>query len=353
MKKLIVLFALTWISVSSFGNGGPSYPNLNEIAFDSEGNWTIEIRWGGWNKSTPPDDTLILTTSAGESMVISDCYSAGGYLVISDTCLDNPLQINREGDFIKLTWIWEYYYHESSVVFGNYQGSYLYPLENGQSYSWQYYSNMGWGYGSTFAVDNSPTIGEHNDTDGTMCTLTGKVYSPDGIAYTQGEFELESFLTIHINPDGSFSENTFARMYKFDQINLSLPPNVQVTYSIIQVELSPQPDMVYEVDFETIEVLEVAEKEEIEKDDANRLVVSPNPFTNKITFYVRPDILELTGQNRIVIIDQQGILRKEIILDKNQNRYEWMPESHLSAGVYIYHLINNNRPVVSGKMIKI
>jgi len=352
MKKLILLFALTWISISSFGNSGPSYPFLNEIAFDSEGNWAIEIIWGRWNKNTTPEDGLTLTTSAGESMVLSSCYITWGILVISDTCLDKPLQINREGDFIKLTWKSGYYFHEDSIGFGNYPGSYLYPLQNGQSYSAQHFGGWG-GYGKTFAVDNSPTIGVHNDTNGAMCTLTGKVYSPEGIAYTQGEFELETFLTIHINPDGSFSENTFARMYKFDQINLSLPPNLQVTYSIIPVELSPQPDMVYEVDFETVELLEVTEKEEIEKDDANRLVVSPNPFTNSITFFVRPDILELEGQNRIVIIDQQGVLRKEIFLDKNQNRYEWMPESHLSAGVYIYHLINNNRPVVSGKMIKI
>jgi len=357
MKKIIIVLFLSFSSVITQANLDTPQAYISEIIIDSTGNWTIEM---GFFEYYPDEiDSIRLVTSTGSSL-ISD-YSVilvnegFQYLsVISGSNLVNPVSINPEGDFVKLiSYAWEDEPFDK-IAFGNYPGSYLDCIKDGESVCYTMYTQSV-GTTQSFCIDKSPTPGIINDTTGALGNFSGIAYDLSGNPFTEGFFQLPGVFNtrIYINPDGTFSERVFSRRFTFDTINLYLPQSrwIHKIYTIEEVDFCLRPDSSHYQDIITTSL--VIGVEEKDNDDENAVVISPNPFSDKVVFYFNlknddpSDDLSLS----IYSIDGKEISRVSILPD--QKRFEWFPGGEVSPGTLIYRLEMNKRVIKSGKFIKI
>nr|NQU92373.1 hypothetical protein [Bacteroidota bacterium] len=135
-------------------------------------------------------DSIRLVTSAGSSIVASYIVLPGeGYpnfdslSIITNSNLRNPISIDPQGDQVKLiSYVWDDDPFDS-VPFGNFPGSTLDCIQDGESISYiTYVQSMGITGG--FCMDISPTIGYGNDTTGALSTFSGQIFDPFGQVIT-------------------------------------------------------------------------------------------------------------------------------------------------------------------------
>lgn len=356
MKKYISVLCLIALVVSARGNIATPQAFISEIVFDSIGNWTIEMGFYEW--SVIEIDSIVLETSSGSSRIsFFTLIPGGGYpnfdslSIISDINLENPLTINPQGDFVKLiSFAWS---HEpfDYVPFGEYPGSYLDCIHNGESIIYLEYEQSS-GFTGSFCIDNSPTIGIGNDTTGALGTITGVIYDPFGIPFTHGTFfnwELPN-TKIHIDSTGFYSERVFSRRFTFDTIQRMISGSNIETYTNEMVDFCLRPDSShYQHIITTSLVTGIPNKVE---DFENTVTISPNPFKDKVTFYFNLKNNSPTDEIILSISSLDGREINRIRLSPDQKRFNWEPDNYVSPGTFIYRLEKNNQTVKSGKFIK-
>ena len=240
------------------------------------------------------------------------------------------------------------------VAFGNYPGSVLDCKQNSESISYLTYSE-GYALCRSFCIDKSPTMGSGNDTTGALSSYTGKVYDLSGNAFTQGFFPLPPGLNINIDilPDGSFSERVFSRRYTFDTITIYFPPwpYTHQTFVIAPVDFCLEPDTLHSQDIITKSLVTAVDGHD--PDDENAVVVSPNPFTHKVTFFFNLRNPDPADQLSLSIFNLDGRQLKMINLTFNQKKYEWIPDEFIPPGILLFHLKKNGHTITSGKLLKL
>jgi hypothetical protein len=356
MKKYILLLCLIAFAVSVRGNIATPQAFISEILVDSTGNWTIELGFYAW--SVIEIDSIVLETSSGSSRIsFFTLIPGGGYpnfdslSIISDINLENPLTINPQGDFVKLiSFAWS---HEpfDYVPFGVYPGSYLDCIQNGESVIYLVYEQSS-GYTGSFCIDNSPTIGIGNDTTGALGIITGVIYDPFGIPFTHGTFfnwELPN-TKIHIDSTGFYSERVFSRRFTFDTIQRMISGSNIETYTNEMVDFCLRPDSSHYQHIITTSL--VTDIKDYEPDHENSLIVSPNPFSDIVTFYFNLKNNRLSDEVILSIYNLDGRTIHRIRVSPDQKQFNWEPDNSVSPGTYIYRLEKNNQAVKSGKFIK-
>lgn len=347
-RPIVILFLILFFTTGMQSNGGPPSATLNEIKFDSLGNWIIEL---SYYQPTEIDSIWIESSSGGSFIDYYTLITQYDLALIGDSNLNYPITINPAGDRIKTISYGQGYWHADSIIFGNYPGAWLDCTNEGESFAYVYQSPPG--YASSFAIDRSPSIGLPNDNSGAMATFSGMVYDPEGEVFTEGEFPFAlSSLKIHINPDGSFSEQIFARRYSCNEITIYFPPYPYnfVEYNIVPLEFSLRPDSSHQADFVTTGYVKIEERK---KNYNQALIVSPNPFSSSITFYLDTEIFSEKGSNQLLISDLHGQNVLVAQLRPGMQFYKWTPDNQLYSGLFIYYLVNNNRILTSGRIIKI
>lgn len=343
---------------SAEANVIPPKAYISEIFFNSSGNWTIEL--GFLNYSTADIDSIIIETSAGSSKVnFYTLIQGGGYpnfdslAVISDINLNTPLMIDPLNDYIKVISYILGFSFTDYVALGNYPGSFVDCRQSGESISYLVYLT-GTDLRRSFCVDKSPSIGSGNDTTGALSNYAGYVYDLPGNVFTQGFFALPPGLgiTININPDGSFVDRVFARRYTFDTIRIYFPPWLYIfqTFTVEHVDFCLKPDTLQIQNIITTSLVTAVDKHEPEN---NVVVISPNPFTNKVSFYFNLDNQNPAEDMSLSIYNQDGRRLKQIKLTTQENKIEWIPDEFIPSGALIYHLMKNGQVIKSGKLLKL
>jgi hypothetical protein len=358
MKKFIAILMLIGSVVTASGQETTPKAWISEILVDAAGNWTIEMGFDEWENAEI--DSILLVTSAGSSRISSYSLIPGGGFpnfdslsVINVANLVSALSINPLGDFVKLiSYAWENY-DTDSIAFGNYPGSKLDCIMDGESVIYVSYIESS-GYKGGFCIESVPTIGAGNDTTGSMGNFSGMIYDLSGNPMTEGFFPLPGMYNtnIHIKPDGSFSDRIFARRNTFDTIFVHIPPWPYTikTYTIEPVDFCLNPDSAYYHDIvATSLVMGIKDKEE---DFENAVTVSPNPFSQKVTFYLNLKDTHPGDQMSLLVLTLDGREVLFIRLNQGQKRYEWAPASTVSPGIFIYRLEKDNKILKSGKFIK-
>jgi len=159
--------------------------------------------------------------------------------------------------------------------------------------------------------------------------------------------------TIHISPDGSFSERIISRRYAFDTIDIRISPwpySIE-TYVIEPINFCLRPNTLHIQNIITTALVTRIEKQEF--DFENAVVVSPNPFTNNVAFYFNLVIFDPTDELSLLIFDQQGEKINEKRILPNVKRYDWIPDENIPPCILIYHLKKNNHIIKTGKMIRL
>lgn len=348
MKKIIFVLFLSISAIYSSGNIAAPQAYISEILVDSTGNWTIEMGFFEWDYSEI--DSIRLVTSSGSSLLTYYTFipSGGGLFdslsVITIANLANPVSINPGGDFVKLI---SYAYGDEpfdKVAFGNYPGSFLDCIRDGESVI----NVMG-----QYCMDISPTIGSGNDTTGAMGNFSGVAYNLLGNPFTEGLIFIQGIpgITIHLNPDGSFLERIYSRRYNFDTILYYHPPEPMDYYTTELVDFCLRPDSShYHNIITTSLVIGIEEKDE---DDENAVVISPNPFSDKVVFYFNLKNEFSSGELNLSIYDLNGREVHQVSLFGDQKRYEWVLASSISSGTYIYRLEKEKQLIKTGKLVRL
>ena len=168
-------------------------------------------------------------------------------------------------------------------------------------------------------------------------------------------FSLPPYLNIDISiqPDGSFLERVFSRRYTFDTISIYFPPwpyTVQ-TYKVEHVDFCVRPDTIHTQDILTTSLVTAVDKHEL--DQKSLVVVSPNPFTEKVTFFFNMGNSNPSDEISLAIYGQDGRQLKQIKLTAFQNKSEWIPDEFIPTSVLVIHLKKNGQTGKMGKLLKL
>jgi len=360
MKRFLLIFTTSIIVTVAIGNIAPPKAFISEIYFNSGGSWSIELGFSSYFVSEI-DSIKIESSTGGSKINFFTLIPGGGFpnfdslAVITNLNLITPVSINPLADYIKITSYILGYGTYDYIAFGNYPGSYLDCKQNGESISYLAYS-YGPAVRMSFCVDKSPTIGFGNDTTGALSSFSGKVYDPSGNVFTQGFFSLPPYrlnIDINIQPDGSFLERVFSRRYTFDTISIYFPPwpfTVQ-TYKVEHVDFCVRPDTMHTQDIIATSLVTAVDKHEL--DQESLVVVSPNPFTEKVTFFFNMGNPNPADEISLAIYGQDGRQLKQIKLTVFQNKYEWIPNEFIPTGVLVFILKKNGKTGKTGKLLKL
>ena len=175
MKKILFVLFVFWGMITIANPILLPSMWFSELYFDGEDHWQIEIQYADLD----PDNFTIESVwlySMTDSVEIPFSGSApGGYYLVVESDLSGSMDINPEGDTLRLKYtlgIWgdsETYTDE--FRYGNVEGASIAAPEEDQSLVCMF----GW------SKDSSPTLGYANDTAGVMGTLTGLVYDVNDV----------------------------------------------------------------------------------------------------------------------------------------------------------------------------
>jgi len=355
-SRIIILFSFSFLLVR-IGFSNPIARDLifiNELAFDSAGNWKMEITYNGIIGESL-DSLIKISTSTSSSMVKKfminiDNTTGLGYTVLTNADLYNDLNINPLGDSIFLfVNVW---YKYNFMIFGNFKNSKMPCPKPGQSiarlFNLRTISNI-------YSMDNTPSFGAKNDTDGMMGTLKGKVFDKYGKPLGTGCLEINpgfyfdirnkgDAMLLNIQPDGSFSK----RLYSFNySINLLYDTTKHKENAVKQVDFFMNPDTIIYNDFHLSDSIMVNVKEINNAIDPFGIFPNPVEADNKLYYNIKIPVYSASCY--LLLTDMEGRL---ILKDKiEDNRGSITLPTGLKSNFYMVQFIVNNKVYFSKKII--
>ena len=285
---------------------------FSEIVADST-SWAVELIT--YDDSVSLDGWYLASNSGQAAFRSGLVLRYLQYLVITQDDLQNEFHINPAGDRLQLI------AHGSLVRDDITIG----PLQHGQSWSLE----ADWYY-----LDNSPTLGQSNDTLNAMCQIEGTVTDING--FPVGEITAYwSYSTwwpersLVVDSAGHFSLRVLA-----NSINFMFQ---KTNYKTLRSEVQAYPESTITVQL-TLEVVDAVEQTPDEGTSGYALNASyPNPFNGRMSFTYRISRDEFVD---VSVFDVQGRLVENLqsgFQAKGEYRLVWAPLS-APSGIYFYRL---------------
>ncbi|MCK9425899.1 MAG: T9SS type A sorting domain-containing protein [Ignavibacteriaceae bacterium] len=361
MKKVKLIF-MFFLGVLSFLSSNPiddsPLTKFSELVFDNNNNWTMELLFPfGYSPSLT--DSIVFKVSNTEAK-LSVRYQLGTFIcVISSDSLSIPLEINRNGDKIK---IYTYSYNsnmvrEDSLIFGNYPDALVGSPTAG-------YSTISRIFGYIDCLSKNSSLGVINDTTGLSATLKGHIYDMYNNPVTQVKspyyFMLETQLTVY--SDGRYTTQIFRRFPTVVKDHLSaFVPNIQALRDTTAIEpfelndIHPDTVVVQDIHLKSNKyVVTSIEGNEPLRSEEFTLINYPNPFNLSTNFFVKiPD--RMNGKAATInIYDANGQLVRVITVNESTT-VSWDGRDKNScimpSGIYYYQLNIEKQMMKSGSMI--
>ena len=336
MKKLLLLL-LMFTPVFAKANPIEVGIFLSEISFDKSGDWSLEII----NMFIDPllGSGLFIETCSGRARVLSfDSASDSGYcgyIVITNKNPSKSLTINKDYDCIKL--ISDSLIGHKSVSIGDYPGSYLHNIVNGQSIAC-----LG-GYDS-FYKDNTPTMGAANDLSGAMGQIYGQFYGLNNQMITNKYFYIDDGNcegSVDIDVEGNFNAKITSRSYSISELYICT--NTPKYHSEL-VQFKPVHFDVEENDSIRVDFVQTVASVEKTKQESVLLSNYPNPAKD-FTYFIFDTDKDLSSL-LITVYDLEG--RKVDSFVPGSTKHLW-DCSKLAQGTYVYALSSGNQIVGTNK----
>lgn len=353
MKTNLLVFCLlfTFVYISLVAN--PIFPVfISEVYFDDD-EWMVEL-YDYHNASEPNYECIWIASSADTVYFNSGVqFATDETFVITEADLQEPLPIDKNGDFIIIHIEGDETEYVDEVYFGDFSYSHVNPPYEGQSLSRiAYYDHMASGI-FYLAKDNEPTIGYTPFTIQTQGTLAGYVYDANGEGVPNAEIKYtpSSFMSEFYTDENGYFENS--EMYGMNY-------NVKVFFDDNQlgsVNLTVEPDSTTYHEFHT----DYSSAEPTELPIAT-ISNYPNPYylsdSENHTIAFSLNNVELTdakvtiyntkGQKVTTLTSQAGIGNTEFAVQWNGRDINGKP---VNSGVYFYTLEIDGEKVASDKII--
>lgn len=338
MKKLLVLLL---VLTPVFAKANPIAVGiiLSEISFDESGDWSLEIL-NRYTDSLLRYDIYIETCSGTAKIISLDSVSDFdyyGYIVITNKNLSKSLTINKDYDCIKLITSPNFVIGNDSVCLGNYPGSYLKNITNGQSIACIDE------YGS-FYKDNTPTMGARNDLSGAVGQIYGHVYGLNNQLMTNKYFYIDEGNcegSIDIDEKGSYSAKITSRVYSISELYICT--NTPKYHSEL-VQFKPVHFDLEENDSIRVDFVQTIAS--VEKTNQESVLLSnyPNPAKD-FTYFIFDTDKDLSSL-LITVYDLEG--RKVDSFIPGSTKQVWNC-SKLAQGTYVYALSCGNQLLGTNK----
>ena len=355
MKKSLLIVFLLFISGEVISNIAPPKAFISEIYIDLNNKWSIEL--GFPEKPNDFLDSLFIETSSGSFKVmnyqtIKDMSETRfPYLVVlTNSNLEDSLTLNRLGDFVKVKSFLGNTKLTDMLAFGNYPNSKFAEFKEGHSIAYIEHFNSYSGY---YSLDNSPTLGKNNDTDGIAATIKGYLYNSNNEIIPNRE--IWGFIgKLVSNEQGYFEGEIISQTYVLDTFSFYLSTDF-ISYIYEKDSINAFPDSVINKNLILYSIVNDIPK--IEK--INEICVSsfPNPFVNHLNFIVDIPYSVKAEKVEIQIFDIKGrlVASKESESNRALLSFSSPDLQNLKAGLYLYALKINDVRVAqkNNQLIKV
>jgi hypothetical protein len=358
MKKHILVLAALIITLIGSANIAPPMAHISEVYFDTQNNWTLEI---GFYGSIEDIEFIKISNSTGTALVTTLNLIAGNsqsgfdsLAIITNANLDSALFFTPLNDYIKVeTRVWNYEPFDI-LHFGEHPNSIVQCIEQGESIC-QLSRMLNDYYVLSWCINSLPSLGFLNDTTGSLATFAGIVKDQAGNPVTEGHINLAwqgSYQRLRIQADGSLNERIFARDYLIDTIWYK--PDLSVayeTYAIDPISVCLKPNDLHNQNIVLSSPVGISE---IKKDTETKIVASPNPFSNEISFYYSFNTEDNNSADdlKLSIFTLSGKKVDELDLHSYQDRVVWKA-GIAPSGILFYHFTNSKQILAKGKLVKI
>ena len=321
MKPILtIVAAIAFLVIAQSTRSNPILLSpCNELQIDGGSNWILEMY------ASDPVGTLDgchIRTNSGTAIFKNGIHLGGGsgYLLITQDSLLGPLTIDPLGDSLVILSPGGSFM--GRLTFGDCPSSMICSPGPGQSICWRGFD--------IYYLDNSPTLGSHNDTTNAMGTIAGIVTDSLGrpipqvlvsntcwpnLAYSDssGRFELQ---VLACRCSATFSHaNCTAR-----NVSVQAWPESTITVNV------------------SLDCLAAVSEQPGLRPDFRLLQNYPNPFNPATTFsftlshrsFVTLKVFDIFGREVATVVDEA----------RNAGTYEaqW-DASNVASGVYFYRLI--------------
>jgi len=317
--------------------------SISEIYFNESGEWTIEID-NKYIASVEYLDSIRIESNTGNATIIQ--FDTTDFIVITNGNLSNSISISKNGDLIKLYSFSYGGYKIDSIAIGDYSGSYLHNIENGQSVARKE------GYGP-FYKDNSPTIGFENDFDGAKGKIYGHFYDfSTELIKNKYFFINEGYCTpilqeqgyagsIEINSEGFYCAEITSRNYSISEREIYESSSNYEIMQFEQVNFELNENDSINIDFHRILT-------SIEEVDRYKVFLSnyPNPAKD-YTYFIFDSNGNTTASFLITVYSIDGKIMDSFV--PSSFEYKWNC-SELVQGTYLFTLSIDDQIVGANKM---
>ena len=365
MKIFTIIFLIIIITIKI--NANPlvvPYPTIiSEIYFDSNGNWYIEFNTNNMQLYSNLNnfDNITIESSTDTANFKLGINLTDSIVIITQDSLTSQLLINPYGDFIKISGIISDYQSEYYFPFGNYEYSYVKPINNSFSYQMTnehpYY----------FAIQTIPTIGFLNNNLPTGI-FTGHIIDADSIPIpnveiildiTSYNYETHQILDIGNYDDGLvFSHliqadinGNFNSLYGRQNYILHFYDNDYYYDTTITIDIEQENinDFIFKLDCNKIPT----SIENVEIPNCKTMVY-PNPTSEKINISFKLKNITSVNNAVIKIYSAKSDLLKIVpvsTLNISEEQNISIDLSMYPEGNYYYNIEINGKKISSNKII--
>jgi len=336
----------------------PVAANINEIMFDSEKGWILELYYYKMEGLQLLKMTVSSSYGSAESKYLPveegewewDWYKE--LFVLTRDSMKSDLYINPLGDEITVTiefltaYEEEPEYFEDVFIFGNHSGSQIKAPSAGQSIGYAGYNFEE--FVRYYAKTNEPTIGAPNDVSKMYGTLTGKVYDKNKqlVLNDSISFDLNAYPGyihyVDIDETGSYSIPVLANRLNRSHIYMA-DKKINITPFTIDIE----PDATMTRDIYLLENYTGIAETPATPDFPIRIYPNPLSDGQALRYEVGTPVKSLECRMELVSMDGRTMFESKIT---DHTGTVNLPQS-LSNGMYIVNFKLNNKIHYSTRLI--
>jgi len=287
---------------------------FNELKFDGS-SWVIEM----YSSDPLSPNVLTIRSNAGMAYFRETFRLPAGYSLITPDSLQTPLEINAQGDSLIIG------AGMQSLTFGSSTSSVVASPRPGQSICFG-----GRGY---YYLDNSPTLGTHNDSANAMGMIHGTVTDSLGVPLANVEVASMGWTTsVYTNTLGVFDVRDYARRCPMSLTRQDLHTRAET------VQIWPESTVSVSI------VMSPVVSVEGSRGHGAQFVLEqnyPNPFNPVTTFsFFVPRVSFVT----LVVYDIHGSEVATVvkgIREPGDQKASW-DGAGVASGIYFYRLVAGN-----------
>ncbi|OJX83250.1 MAG: hypothetical protein BGP01_08195 [Paludibacter sp. 47-17] len=321
---------------------------LAELFFNSEGKWTIELKFvDDYYFGT---DGIYVSSISGQSelkQLNDDAIFKTKIVTITNDSLKSDLLINPLGDSV-FVYCQSAYPIIHPLVFGNRVTASVRAPQVSESialYSFDFQDDFAFDY----SIDKSPSLGNENDSTGMCGTIRGKIYDPYNLLPANAWLAGNGIINFKPDANGDYCARITSSKHNIDKLYYFIPESgISSGYyvKVLPVVVTTEPDTIVNVDLHIYDI--VSSVESIKSNQENIFNITPNPIIES-SFHYEITIPVKSSNSYIELFNISGQMVERHYITESSGKINL--KQQLTAGNYTVKLFVNNKNYANSKII--